>query len=596
MDDSDADSLQETQFNSPSFPLPFPETVSPQATAASRDSQLARIVHKGITPSRASTQGYSVHDLKARERASASPSLASQFGRQNRGHSHSTRSIASHHASLPTMTTVPSSNPAHLATRIKVEAADDMQGDQLYGSPTSGKRKTRDEDTTQVTDAQSEAPESEAKRMRQTGHWTVPQASFTEADSRNLEIMSATTLRLVTEMQQLKASNSDLTKAVAALLSKPSLRSDRSRHTSPDSSTQQVPLPRPSAAPPSPSSPMSLSSCKCSDLTHQRIAAYLPDGRLLRGLIGHFLYKVAPMVSFIDPTQVMLDVEEVEEGRETLRLRGAHDTRSLPTRVEDFCIKVAMLLAIVSLAVVHLDSSKASELGITHSKVDRLARELWTRSRHILALLTSLAASTSTTTASFASGMATPIDSYGNILDHKGASSSNAQPKGLALSAENLLDIAAGSIVLLVAASSLTAKLEYLHTLTDTIFYAHAAALDKSDDPALPLVLREYRWQLSAYLCCIDWCVCSLHVWRKTLFADTIHLRPPSVYRTAAGICHDSNCLIRPEQLRNPPSILCGFTDGEDEGRAAPLSNSSFCREEHRFRQFAQTRYYLKVS
>ncbi|CAO1615327.1 unnamed protein product [Parajaminaea phylloscopi] len=431
----------------------------------------------------------------------------------------------------------------------------------------SGKRKYGDDPHSAA--AQTPDAEPEPKRSRHGVSRNTPGSS----DGHLIEMLGNTSLRLMNEMQQLKASNAELVKAVGAIMARQS-RDTHSRHDTPEIAPAP-PIPvsaRTVQAPSSPSSATtSMAVCKCTVLTHQRIAAFLPDGRLLRGLIGHFLYRVAPLVPFVDPTQVMLDVEEIEEGRETLRLRGPADTRSLPGRVEDFCVKIAMLLAFMSLAVVHLDSSKASELGITHNKVDRLSRELWSRSRHILALLTSLATMktpSNSAASSYPSGMATPIDSYGNIMDGGVEATSPPQRKDLALSAENLLDVSAASIVLLVASSSLSPKLEYLRMLTDAVFYSHAAALDRSDDPTLPLVLREYRWQLAAFLCCIDW--------------------------TAASLFHDSTCLTRSEQLRNPPSRLCGFVNSEEEGRALPLSNSSFCREEHRFRQFAQTRYYLK--
>ncbi|KAL8835904.1 MAG: hypothetical protein Q9170_003131 [Blastenia crenularia] len=282
--------------------------------------------------------------------------------------------------------------------------------------------------------------------------------------------------------------------------------------------------------------------------TQSRITGLLPDSPILWGLISHFLNASASLTGFIDPSRLISEVEEVEQ------IRKGKGNRGSPVTSEQFDVKISLILACASLAAVDLDVAKAEELGIARNNIDAFARDLWKRSRSLIAHTDLDSSITGSEVSIFAlpSAQFTPANLYGPIPKTRPASTPDSNL---------LLKVVAVKILLLLAARSFAAPSEYLKLHLDTISSAIEASLDSSSDDDVPQEEREWRWQLWSSLCILDW--------------------------TSPGIYHNGSYFIRPEMHSDPPSKVPG---APDDGTYSPLMDT-----EH-LERLSQTRYFLEYA
>ncbi|KAL8935835.1 MAG: hypothetical protein Q9216_005235 [Gyalolechia sp. 2 TL-2023] len=282
--------------------------------------------------------------------------------------------------------------------------------------------------------------------------------------------------------------------------------------------------------------------------TLSRIAALLPESNLLWGLISHFFHVSASLTGFIDVSQLLSELEEVEH------VRRGMDNRSSTVSVEHLDVKVSLILSCASLAAVNLDTAKAEELGVGRVNIDAFSRELWKKARMLITHLESDSFPTGSEASMPSMPRAHPslAESY---TDRQQAGSVSPQSSAL------LLRIVAIKIILLLAARSFAAPSEYLKLHLDAISSAVEASLDSPWDDDVPLEEREWRWQLWSSLCVLDW--------------------------TSPGIYHNGSYFIRPEMHCDPPSKVPGVPDN---GAYSPMVET-----EH-LERLSQTRYFLEYA
>ncbi|MCJ1387249.1 hypothetical protein MMC18_000089 [Xylographa bjoerkii] len=225
-----------------------------------------------------------------------------------------------------------------------------------------------------------------------------------------------------------------------------------------------------------------------------------------------------------------------------------------PVSVEDFGIKVLLILAWASLAVVNLDAVKAQELGIAPVNIDAFARDLWRKARSLIRHLD---------LDPFTTGLDVGMSALPGAQPFLTNSHTNSQQPGFASDCASilLLKVVAVKILLLLAARSFAAPSEYLKLHLDTISSAVEASLDSPWDDDVPLEEREWRWQLWSFLCVLDW--------------------------TSPGIYHNGSYFIRPEMHSDPPSKVPGIPD---DGTHTPTMET-----EH-LERLSQTRYFLEYA
>ncbi|KAL9595428.1 MAG: hypothetical protein Q9219_006445 [cf. Caloplaca sp. 3 TL-2023] len=260
------------------------------------------------------------------------------------------------------------------------------------------------------------------------------------------------------------------------------------------------------------------------------------------------LYASAPLAGFIEASQLLADVEEME------RARKGTGNRDSPVLIENLEIKASQILACASLAVVNLDAMKADAMGIGRTNIDALTRDLWKKSRLLIANLDLDTSNTGFESNMFASSRSQPSPATSHA-SMQGTGSTSTSTHTL------LLKIVGIKILLLLAARSFAAPSEYLKLHLDTIASAVEASLDSPVDDDAPLEEREWRWQLWSFLCVLDW--------------------------TSPGLYHNGSYFIRPELHGNPPSKIPGVPD---DGTYSPLMDT-----EH-LERLSQTRYYLEYA
>ena len=241
------------------------------------------------------------------------------------------------------------------------------------------------------------------------------------------------------------------------------------------------------------------------------------------------------------------DVEEAEQVRQD----GLHNSVP-PASQKHFNVKVALILACISLAAADLDPAKADELGLGRLNVDSLVRELWRKSWN---LITPSGADLVPPMVNEFNLFAPPTttkpgtNEFTNFVHHEPA-------VGLP---ETPLRVVAIKIILLLAARSFATPSEYLKLHLDIISSAVEASLDSPNDRNFSLKHREWRWQLWSFLCVLDW--------------------------TSPGIYHNGSYFIRSEMYRGPPSKIPGVPD--DATYQPAVENAHWDR-------MAQLRHYLQ--
>ncbi|PYH43125.1 Zn(II)2Cys6 transcription factor domain-containing protein [Aspergillus saccharolyticus JOP 1030-1] len=281
--------------------------------------------------------------------------------------------------------------------------------------------------------------------------------------------------------------------------------------------------------------------------TPSRLIALLPESQLLWGLISHYISTSASLTGFIDVQRLIGDVEEVQQ------LRQGLDLASSSTTVGQLDIKISMILACASLAVVDLTPMQAQELGLANTDMDALVRDLWKRSRTLIAS-SDLDPFPPVTKCILPDGRSQAPDTNSGLLQQNGIPTAAAADN-------NPLQVVAIKLLLLLAARSFAAPSEYLKLHLDVISSAIDASLDSSCDDGIPLMDREWRWQLWSFICLLDW--------------------------TSPGIYHNSSYFMRPEMHRNPPSKVPGIPD---DGTAPSAI------EPERRDRLGQTRHYLEYA
>lgn len=379
----------------------------------------------------------------------------------------------------------------------------------------------------------------------------------------SLEQLPSLIQKLTQEVKELKASNAELVqnflhKGGTTSLEDRSTTLRKTQDVSPvvgRSGTSSLnPVSSPSRLPRAPFLTMCSALPQGSDLSHQnpdrqrwthsRIAALLPESNLLWGLLCHFFHVSASLTGFIDVSQLLSELEEVEH------VRRGMENRSSTISVEYLDVKVSLILACASLAATNLDTAKAEELGIGRLNIDAFARELWKKARMLITPLE---------LDSFPSGSEAVPKAHSSLAD----SQMNAHQPGLTSSCPpaTLLKIVAIKIILLLAARSFAGPSEYLKLHLDAISSAVEASLDSPCDDEVSLEEREWRWQLWSSLCVLDW--------------------------TSPGIYHNGSYFIRPEMHSDPPSKIPGIPD---DGTYSPMM------EMEHLERLGQTRYFLEYA
>ncbi|MCJ1475048.1 hypothetical protein MMC13_003708 [Lambiella insularis] len=262
----------------------------------------------------------------------------------------------------------------------------------------------------------------------------------------------------------------------------------------------------------------------------------------------HQLHASALLTGFIDVSQLVSEVEEVEQVRKGMENCGS------PGPLNHFDVKVSLILAWASLAVVNLDTVKAQELGSTRINIDAFARDLWRKARSLITHFDS-----DSLTPGFKASMSALPRSQPFLT---GSHADFQQTGSISIGASTLLlRVVAIKILLLLAARSFAAPSEYLKLHLDTVSSAVEASLDSPWDKDVPLEDREWRWQLWSFLCVLDW--------------------------TSPGIYHNGSYFIRPEMHSDPPSKVPGIPD---DGTHSPTMGTE------QLERLSQTRYFLKYS
>ena len=262
----------------------------------------------------------------------------------------------------------------------------------------------------------------------------------------------------------------------------------------------------------------------------------------------HQLHASSSLLGFIDVSQLVSEVEEVEQVRKGMGNHGS------PVALDHFDVKVSLILACATLAAVDLDAAKAQELGIARVNIDAFAKDLWRKAR----FLTTHVDWDSFTTGSEAESSALPGAQPPLHTARAGCQQTGSTSTG-ALSLP--LRVVVIKVLLLLAARSFAAPSEYLKLHLDTISSAVEASLDSPWDAGVPLDEREWRWQLWTFLCVLDW--------------------------TSPGVYHNGSYFIRPELHSDPPSKVPGVPDD-----GAP---SATVETEH-LERLGQTRYFLEYA
>lgn len=254
---------------------------------------------------------------------------------------------------------------------------------------------------------------------------------------------------------------------------------------------------------------------------------------------AHWLWQIytsASLTGFIDTYQLASEVEQVDQLRQQIE---DNDSTLSPNHL---ALRVSFILACASLAAVNLDATKAQELGLVRISIDAFARELWTNARSLIIYFDS--------------------DPFMMGFEITKSALSTAPPSQVDSSSFQLLRLVAIKLLLLLAARSFAVPSEYLKIHLDTISSAIKALFGPSWDDNVPLEERELRWQLSSFLCVLDW--------------------------TSPGIYHNGNYFLRPAMQIDPPSKVPGVSD---DGTNTPTLIDARLLE-----RLGQTRYFLEYA
>ena len=97
----------------------------------------------------------------------------------------------------------------------------------------------------------------------------------------------------------------------------------------------------------------------------------------------HKLHASVPLARFVDVSELVSEVEEVEQ------VRKGVENQDSAVSFGHLDVKMSLILACASLAAFNLDAVKAQELGVALIDIDALARDLWRKAKTLITHLDS---------------------------------------------------------------------------------------------------------------------------------------------------------------------------------------------------------------